>query len=73
MNPADHLTRGLKVIELVEKTCWWKGPEFIHNSESEWPVGMRQFCQQNSWNNRKAKQRAKCWHNRSKFKQNMLN
>ena len=29
MNPAaaDHLTRGLTVTELVEKTCWWNGPE----------------------------------------------
>ena len=38
MNPAYHLTRGLKVVELVEKKSWWEGPEYLLNSESEWPV-----------------------------------
>ena len=37
MKPADHLTRGLKVTELIEKKCWWEGPEYFRNSESEWP------------------------------------
>ena len=38
MNPADYLTRGLKVIELVEKKSWWEGSEYLQNSESEWPA-----------------------------------
>ena len=38
MNPADHLIRGLKVVELVNKKSWWEGPECLQNSESEWPV-----------------------------------
>ena len=29
INPADHLTRGLKVSELIEKNSWWEGPEYL--------------------------------------------
>ena len=36
INPADHLTRGLTVAELIEKKCWWEGPEYLQNSESKW-------------------------------------
>ena len=43
MNPADHLTRGLTIIKLGEKTFWWKGPKFLQNSESEWPAN--KVCQ----------------------------
>ena len=28
-NPADKLTRGLKVTELVTDTIWWHGPDFL--------------------------------------------
>ena len=38
INPADHLTRGLNVAELIERKCWWEGPEYLQNSESEWPA-----------------------------------
>ena len=38
INPADHLTRGLKVSELIEKNSWWEGPEYLRSSESEWPT-----------------------------------
>ena len=37
-NPADHLTRGLKVSELIEENSWWEGPEYLRSSESEWPT-----------------------------------
>ena len=29
INPADHLTRGLTVAELIDKKCWWEGPEYL--------------------------------------------
>ena len=38
INPADHLTRGLKVSELIEENSWWEGPEYLKSSESEWPT-----------------------------------
>ena len=37
INPADYLTRGLTVAELIEKKCWWEGPEYLQYSESKWP------------------------------------
>ena len=58
MHPADHLTRELKVIELIEKTCWWKVPEFVENSESKWPAD--KVCQVASeQNTREVKQKYK--------------
>ena len=36
-------------------------------------LGMHRFCRQSYWNNRKIKAKTKFWHNRSKFKQNILN
>ena len=32
------MTRGLNVAELIERKCWWEGPEYLQNSESEWPA-----------------------------------
>ena len=58
MYPADHLIRGLTVTESVEKTCWWNGPEFLQNSESEWPAN--KVCQVASeQNTREVKQKYK--------------
>ena len=34
VNPADHLTRGLRVSE----QCWWTGPEYLLFPEVDWPV-----------------------------------
>ena len=31
------MTRGLKVAELIEKKCWWEGPEYLQYSENKWP------------------------------------
>ena len=36
-NPADHLTRGLTASVLTCSEQWWKGPEFLHMAEEEWP------------------------------------
>ena len=37
-NPADLVTRGLKVSELANCEKWWNGPEFLGNEESERPI-----------------------------------
>ena len=36
-NPADLPSRGMNASELVNERRWWKGPEFLSKSESEWP------------------------------------
>ena len=37
-NPADMLSRGMKAIELVDCYSWWRGPDFLRQSEDTWPV-----------------------------------
>ena len=37
-NPAEYLTRGLKVSKLIELRRWWTGPEYLQCSETQWPV-----------------------------------
>ena len=32
-NPADYLTKGLKVSELVERKSWWEGPTYLQDIE----------------------------------------
>lgn len=36
-NPADLLSRGVSVRELVEADFWWEGPTWLKESESNWP------------------------------------
>ena len=36
-NPADLLTRGLRVCTLNGNEGWWKGPAFLMQEETEWP------------------------------------
>ena len=36
-NPADYLTRGLKVSELVERESWWEVPKYLQDIEERWP------------------------------------
>ena len=37
-NSADMITRGKKVVELVNNENWWIGPEFLRKEEIYWPV-----------------------------------
>ena len=37
VNPADYLTRGVEVEELVNLKIWWEGPEYLKQGESTWP------------------------------------
>ena len=36
LNPADFLTRGLQVSELICKKSWWGGPDYLHGDEEAW-------------------------------------
>jgi len=36
VNPADYLTHGVKVEELVNLEIWWEGPEYLKQDESTW-------------------------------------
>ena len=37
MNPADLVTHGLNLKQLIENNLWWNGPEFISKDSSCWP------------------------------------
>lgn len=37
LNPADVLSRGMKAVDLIDCDRWWKGPEFLRQSEASWP------------------------------------
>ena len=32
VNPADHLTRGVKLSELAKLKTWWEGPDYLCKS-----------------------------------------
>ena len=36
-NPADVGTRPITAKELCDRTLWWKGPEFLQTTTTEWP------------------------------------
>ncbi|XP_072022724.1 uncharacterized protein [Amphiura filiformis] len=38
LNPADHASRGLSVQQLLSKHEWLQGPDFLYQSERDWPV-----------------------------------
>ncbi len=38
MNPADDVSRGLTVEELLRKERWFRGPEFLWERETSWPI-----------------------------------
>ena len=38
MNPADILGRGIKIEELNIWSKWWKGLDFLSQSEEGWPL-----------------------------------
>ena len=33
LNPADYLTRDLKILELIDKNSWWEAPNYLRDSE----------------------------------------
>jgi hypothetical protein len=37
VNPADVVSRGLFMDQLVDCELWWKGPKFLREHPSEWP------------------------------------
>ncbi len=37
-NPADDITRGLTLQEMVQDHRWHKGPHFLYLPETEWPT-----------------------------------
>lgn len=37
-NPADLISRGSSVLELQRESKWWKGPEWLHGIDKEWPI-----------------------------------
>ena len=37
-NPADFITRGMRVSDLAKEKMWWSGPDFLQKEESDWPV-----------------------------------
>ncbi|XP_067634925.1 uncharacterized protein [Eurosta solidaginis] len=36
-NPADPISRGVSMDELINSELWWKGPEFLRLPEAMWP------------------------------------
>lgn len=36
-NPADHVSRGLKVSDFLKSKGWLKGPEYLWKDEEKWP------------------------------------
>ena len=37
LNPADYASRGLNADELISKSDWLNCPQFLYQSEEEWP------------------------------------
>ncbi|XP_055714216.1 uncharacterized protein LOC129808461 [Phlebotomus papatasi] len=36
-NPADVLSRGCKVLNLISNSLWWHGPSWLQEDSSQWP------------------------------------
>ena len=37
-NPADCVTRGMSVANLIISDTWWRGPDFLRQGEEKWPA-----------------------------------
>ena len=51
-NPADHVSRGLSATELVTKTEWLNGPDFLSQSEEAWPDSLKDDYDNYDYNGR---------------------
>lgn len=38
-NPADIVSRGMSVQDLIESDLWFKGPSFLQQCNQDWPYG----------------------------------
>ena len=47
-NPADIATRDITMTDMVNSTLWWKGPEFLRQSEDNWPPAFKASEKENS-------------------------
>lgn len=47
-NPADLISRGTTVSELLNERKWWKGPSWLIEVENQWP-SQPSFSEVNSW------------------------
>ena len=36
-NPADIVSRGASVTQIVNNEYWWNGPECLSKAEEDWP------------------------------------
>lgn len=37
-NPADDITRGLRLADLTHPHRWVSGPDFLHQPPDQWPI-----------------------------------
>jgi len=40
LNPADEVSRGLRMDKLLSSSRWLTGPEFIWKDADQWPVSL---------------------------------
>ena len=38
MNPADYITRGVRLSDLIKLTTWWYGPDYLKKGQEFWPT-----------------------------------
>jgi len=55
MNPADHLTRGVKLGEILDLKSWWTGPDYLSKDELLWPENIVEKEPKNALNEVKVK------------------
>ena len=37
MNPADYVTRGVRLSDLAKLTIWWEGSDYLQKGQEFWP------------------------------------
>ena len=37
-NPADLITRGMRISDMAKEEKWWNDPDFLQKEEPRWPV-----------------------------------